>query len=190
VVAWPCLGALRLSGGQGGQPRSPQSPLPGRGGLHLGLVSTGAQFSRGYTAARPQELKAVEERGSPLCVSEAYDWAVSPEADHESSADLPSWPAPRGGYEPMPKSGWRTRRRRPLRRWEVTSQRVMLAVEVGFTIGLLVAGPPSPSLWHAAAIGFATWVVIYPATWPRYWLLQLLGLRPPAQRAGSGALGS
>jgi hypothetical protein len=94
--------------------------------------------------------------------------------DDKSSSQVSQWPAPYGGYERVTKAGWRARRLRPLRRWQIECERAMLAVEIGFTIGLLVAG------WHAEAIGLATLVVLFPAACPRYRLLQLLGLRPPA----------
>jgi hypothetical protein len=130
----------------------------------------------------PQGRSGRAERDSPFSMSDAYDWTVPTGPDNEPSPQLGSWPAPHG-YEPMPKSGWRARRRRPLRRWEIECERATLALEIGFTVGLLVAG------WHAEAIGLAAWVALFPVACPRYRLLQLLGLRPPARSERSGRLG-
>lgn len=111
-----------------------------------------------------------------------YDRIVRPGADDKPLSRLPRWAAPQDGYESQLKPDWRERRRRPLRRREVAWLRAIWMLELAGCIIALAAGPPAPSLWHAAAIGLAISAVAYPATIPRHCLLQLFGLRPPADR--------
>jgi hypothetical protein len=107
-------------------------------------------------------------------------------ADDAPSSQLPSWPVPQGGYERVMKPDRRAKRRRPLRHREIALLRIMLLLEAAFSIVVLAAGQPATSLWHAAAIGVATHVVVFVATCSRYRLLQLVGLRPPADPHGPG----
>ena len=107
---------------------------------------------------------------------------MGPGADDERPSHVPRWLAPQDGYKSQFKRDRRERRRRPLPLREIAFLRVLLALEASFCIVVLAAGPPAPSLWHDVAVSLLGVVTVSLVVYPRHWLLQLSGLRPPADR--------
>lgn len=101
--------------------------------------------------------------------------------DQPQQATLRPWPPPRDDIERLTSQP-------ALPGWQVILVRVQAALIAVAGAAVLVAGPPAPSLWHAAAAGALLGGLVYvPAGWlltarGRYVLRQVVGLRPPAGR--------
>jgi len=112
-----------------------------------------------------------------------YDHSVAPGPAEppQPSSQLAPWRPPDGGWNRILKPDASSRRRRPLRRWEIVFMRVLLLTDAAFVAVVLAVGPPATSLWHAAAVGAAVAGLCALMMSGRR-LLQLVGLRPPAGR--------
>jgi hypothetical protein len=96
---------------------------------------------------------------------------------------LAPWPPPDGGYERVIKASAWERRRRPLRRRQIIVNRALLVAVNTFWIVVFSLGVPTSSLlWHEALAVAVSQVVSLVSLSP-YQLRQLLGTRPPADKA-------
>jgi hypothetical protein len=112
---------------------------------------------------------------------------VSQEGGERQQPKLPSWPPPDGGYGRILRPDRRAANRRPLTGSVITFLRVLILLTAAFAVAMLTAGPPAPSLWHAAGVGAGiSWVgmlvgwLLVP--FGRHRLRQIAGLRPAAGR--------
>jgi hypothetical protein len=108
---------------------------------------------------------------------------VRPEADQAEAPKLAPWRPPDGGYERVIKATAWERRRRPLTRRQIIVNRAAFVAVNTFWIVVFSLGVPTASLlWHEA-LAVAISQVVGLVGFSPYQLRQLLGMRPPADKA-------
>jgi hypothetical protein len=108
---------------------------------------------------------------------------VSPGADRAEAPELAPWRPPDGGYERVIKTSAWQRRRRPLTRRQIIGNRALFVAVNTFWIVVFSLGLPTSSLlWHEA-LAVAISQVVSLLSFSPYQLRQLLGTRPPADKA-------
>jgi hypothetical protein len=96
---------------------------------------------------------------------------------------LPPWKPPTDGFERQLRPGPRERRRRPLTRRQILAIRASWLVAGAFCVTVFSLGLPAASLWRHEALVLPVVCIVNLVWFTRYQIGQLIGLRPPNDRA-------